>query len=130
MSDNEYVDVLLYSDDSSTRRHVMYSVGRRAAKGQPLIRWDETATAPAAIEKVQNGAYALMVLDGEAAKVGGMALGRQLKEEVFDCPPTLILIGRPEDTWLARWSMADGYVNAPYDPLQLQQAVAALLEEK
>ncbi len=34
------------------------------------------------------------ILDGEAAKSGGMGLCRQLKHEVFDCPPVLVLTGR------------------------------------
>ena len=67
------------------------------------------------------------VLDGEAAKVGGMAVCRQLKQEIYDCPPALVLTGRPQDAWLATWSLADGHVAAPYDPMELQQAVAALL---
>jgi len=124
---DEYVDVLLYSDDSSTRQSVMAAVGRRAAKGLPLIRWDETATGPAVVSKVERQRYALLVLDGEAAKVGGMALSRQLKQEIYRCPPILLLIARPQDEWLATWSLADGVVSAPYDPIELQEAVARLL---
>ncbi len=124
---DEHVDVLLYSDDVATRQAVMGAIGRRAGKGLPLIRWDETATADAVVRKVESNRYALLVLDGEAAKVGGMAVCRQLKQEIYDCPPALVLTGRPQDAWLATWSLADGHVAAPYDPMELQQAVAALL---
>ncbi len=87
MSDHdEYADVLLYSDDATTRQAVMGAIGRRAGKGLPLIRWDETATADAVVTKVESKPYALLVLDGEAAKVGGMAVCRQLKQEIYDCP--------------------------------------------
>jgi DNA-binding response OmpR family regulator len=128
MSDHdEYADVLLYSDDATTRQAVMGAIGRRAGKGLPLIRWDETATADAVVTKVESRPYALLVLDGEAAKVGGMAVCRQLKQEIYDCPPALVLTARPQDAWLATWSLADGYVAAPYDPRELQQAVASLL---
>jgi hypothetical protein len=39
----------------------------------------------------------------------------------------LVLIGRPDDAWLATWSRADGAVSHPVDPLRLPAAVAALL---
>ena len=124
---DEYVDVLLYSDDVATRQAVIGAIGRRAGKGLPLIRWDETATAAAVVSKVETKGYGLLVLDGEAAKVGGMAVCRQLKQEIDDCPPVLLLMGRPQDAWLATWSLADDQVPAPYDPIELQRAVAALL---
>lgn len=124
MSQKETVQVLLYSDDASTRRHVIDSVGRRAAKDVPAVEWDETATGPAVVGKVENGTYDLLVLDGEAAKVGGMALVKQLKNEIFECPPAVVLVGRPLDEWLAHWSQADGFVHAPYEPIALQEAIA------
>ena len=38
------VSIVVYSDDADTRREVLSSVGRRAGKGLPEIRWKETAT--------------------------------------------------------------------------------------
>ncbi|ROR71783.1 response regulator transcription factor [Bogoriella caseilytica] len=123
------VDLLLYSDDSTTRRHVIDAVGRRPGKGLPTVRWTEAATGVGAMTKIAAGDFALVVLDAEAAKTGGMALARQIKTEIFDAPPVLVLTGRPEDRWLATWSDADAVVPAPYDPMALQEAVAALLRE-
>ena len=123
----EPVDVLLFSDDASVRRAVIESIGRRAGKGAPPIQWDETATAEAVYDKVKSGDYALLVLDAEAAKVGGMAISRQLHVEVADCPPTLVLPARPQDAWLATWCEADAFVPAPYDPRVLQETIAGLL---
>ena len=45
-----------------------------------------------------------------------MGLCRQLKDEILRCPPILVLIGRPDDAWLATWSRADGAVSHPVDP--------------
>ncbi|MEE6274449.1 hypothetical protein [Georgenia wangjunii] len=123
----EVVDVLLYSDDVATREEVRRAVGRRAAKDLPLIRWTEAATHAGVVDKAGQGGFALLVLDGEAAKAGGMAISRQLKNELYACPPVLILTARPQDAWLAAWSQADGVVAAPLDPLELQEAVARLL---
>ncbi|GEL48269.1 response regulator transcription factor [Cellulomonas hominis] len=119
--------ILLYSDDVDTRAQVRLGVGRRLGRGAPDIEWVEAATAHAALEQAEAGGYDLFVFDGEAAKVGGMALARQVKDEVFGCPPVLVLTGRPQDAWLAAWSDADAVVSQPLDPIELQAAVAGLL---
>ncbi|GIG36653.1 response regulator [Cellulomonas pakistanensis] len=119
--------ILLYSDDVDTRAQVRLGVGRRLGRGEPDIRWAEVATPAAALEQAGTGTYDLLVLDGEAAKVGGMALARQVKDEVFRCPPVLVLTGRPQDAWLAAWSDADAVVSQPLDPVELHDAVAGLL---
>jgi len=119
--------ILLYSDHVDTREQVLLAVGRRLGKNQPLIRWVEVATEAAVISAMDGGLFDLLVLDGETGKVGGMGLCRQLKDEVFECPPVLVLTGRPQDAWLASWSYADGVVSRPLDPIEVQRAVADLL---
>jgi DNA-binding response OmpR family regulator len=76
------------------------------------------------------GGVDLAILDGEAAPIGGMGLCRQLKDEIFECPPVLVLIGRPQDAWLATWSRADGVVAHPLDAVVLADCVAALLRRR
>lgn len=125
----ETVDLLVYSDDVDTRQAVIRAVGRRPGKGLPLVRWTEAATREGAVRKVEEGDFALLVLDGEAAKSGGMAIARQLKTEIYQCPPVVMLTARAEDRWLATWSDAEAIVPAPYDPVALQEAVAGLLRE-
>lgn len=119
--------VLLYSDHVETREEVMLSVGRRISKDLPPIEWVERATGDAVVATVEEGGIDLLVLDGEAGKVGGLGLCRQLKDEIFRCPPVLVLIARPQDAWLASWSNADVVVSRPLDPFELQKAVAGLL---
>ncbi len=126
-TETEVVDVLLYSDDRATRDDVRRSIGRRAAADLPRIRWTEAATHDGVVAKATEGRFALLVLDGEAAKVGGMAVSRQLKNELYECPPVLLLTARPQDAWLATWAQADAIAQAPLDPLEIQQVVAALL---
>ena len=119
--------VLLYSDDRTVREQVRLAVGPRLSAGAPDITWTETATPAAVVDKVDNESWDLLVLDGEADQTGGMGLCRQLKNEIYECPPVLILTGRPADAWLASWSLADGVVSRPLDPVQVQRAVAELL---
>lgn len=119
--------VLLYSDHPHTRDAVMTGVGRRAAKDLAPIEWVQVATHAAVVTRVEAGGIDLLILDGEAGKSGGIGLCRQLKDEIFRCPPVLILLGRREDRWLAASAEPDGVVAAPLDPLELTDAVARLL---
>jgi DNA-binding response OmpR family regulator len=118
--------VQLYSDDITTRDAVRVNVGRRPARDVEVTSWRECATAPAVIEAVESSRFDVLVLDGESAPVGGLGLCRQLKSEIFECPPILVLTGRPQDGWLATWSLADLAVPHPLDPIALANAVAEL----
>jgi DNA-binding response OmpR family regulator len=120
------LSVLLYSDDIATRDAVRVAVGRRPARDVEVSTWLECATAAAVIEAVETGKYDLLVLDGEAGQTGGLGLCRQLKNEIFKCPPVLVLTGRPQDGWLAAWSQADLAVPHPLDPIAVADAVAEL----
>ena len=125
-SQTRQISVLLYSDDRTTRDAVRVTVGRRPARDVEVVSWRECATAAAVIEAVETTRFDVLVLDGEAAPVGGLGLCRQLKSEVFGCPPVLVLTGRPQDGWLATWSLADLAVPHPLDPIALAGAVAQL----
>jgi DNA-binding response OmpR family regulator len=122
--------ILLYSDDVDAREQVRLAVGRRLRRGAPDIEWVEVATAPAVISSTEAGGLDLLILDGEADKVGGMGLARQLKDEIYQCPPILVLTGRPQDAWLASWSNAEAVVSRPLDPVELHTAVASLVEAR
>ncbi|MEW2047051.1 hypothetical protein ACIBAH_01750 [Streptomyces sp. NPDC051445] len=122
--------VLVYSDDSNTREQVRLATGRRPAPDVPVVEFVECATAPAVVRELDRGGIDVVVLDGEAAPMGGMGLCRQLKDEVFRCPPVLLLIGRPQDAWLATWSRADAAVTLPVEPVEFAAALAALLRTK
>ena len=119
--------VLVYSDDRGTRAEVRRALGRRPAPGLPLLQYIECATEPAAVARMDRGGIDLAILDGEAVPAGGMGICRQLKDEIYRCPPILVLIGRREDAWLATWSRADAVVMHPLDPHRLAAAAAALL---
>ncbi|MBU7599497.1 hypothetical protein JGS22_018190 [Streptomyces sp. P38-E01] len=119
--------VLVYSDDASTREQVRLAVGRRPAADAPSVEYVECATLPAVLSELEKGGIDVCVLDGEAAPAGGMGVGRQIKDEIYNCPPVLLLIGRPQDAWLATWSRAEAVVAHPLDPVALADALAGLL---
>ncbi len=118
------IRVLLYSDDRSTRDEVRLAVGRRPSRDVEVSAWMECATPAAAEAAAKTKEYDLLILDGEAAPLGGLGMCRQFKHEIFDCPPIIVLTGRPQDDWLAAWSFADGAVPHPVDPMAMAKAVA------
>ncbi|MEU3728605.1 hypothetical protein AB0E81_04210 [Streptomyces sp. NPDC033538] len=122
--------VLVYSDDSNTREQVRLATGRRPAPDVPVVEFVECATAAAAIKELDKGGIDVCVLDGEAVPMGGMGLCRQIKDEVFRCPPVLLLIARPQDAWLATWSRAEAAVTLPVEPVEFAGALASLLRQK
>ena len=121
--------VLVYSDDVTVRNAVRTALGRRPAADLPLVAYEDFATEAALIRRIAAGGVDLAILDGEAVPSGGMGISMRMRREIHNAPPVLLLTGRPQDAWLATWSLADGHVAAPYDPMELQQAVAALLTE-
>ena len=124
--DEQVLTILLYASDRKTREDVRLALGRKVAADLPPIRVLEVATQPTLVSAMDAGGVDLAILDGEAAP-GGMGLCRQLKDEILRCPPVMLLIGRPDDAWLATWSRADGAVSHPVDPIRLPAAVAKLL---
>ena len=122
--------VLVYSDDRNVRRQVLASLGKRPDPDLPELEYTECATEPMVISQVDAQKFDLLILDGEAVPAGGMGIARQLKDEVFGCPPILVLIGRPQDAWLATWSRADAVVTHPLEPVALARAAAALLRRR
>ncbi|MGP3924037.1 hypothetical protein [Streptomyces sp. 8N616] len=122
--------VLVYSDDASTREQVRLATGRRPAPDLPQVEFVECATLPAVLSALEAGGIDVCVLDGEAVPAGGMGVSRQIKDEIFRCPPVLLLIGRPQDAWLATWSRADAAVTHPIDPVEFAEALAGLLRTR
>ena len=122
--------VLVYSDDVNTRQQVILALGRRPHPDLPELDYVEVATEPVVIQNMDAGGIALAILDGEAAPAGGMGIAKQLKDEIYQCPPVLVLTGRPQDAWLATWSRAEAAVPHPIDPIQLAEAVVGLLRSR
>lgn len=118
--------ILLYSSDRTVRENIRFTLGRKLADDLPPIRVLEVATQPAVLTAMDVGGIDLALLDGEAVP-GGIGMCRQLKDEIFPCPPVMVITGRRDDAWLATWCRADGVVPHPVDPIRLPEAVATML---
>ena len=127
------LSIVVYSDDLTVRAHIAAALGTSIAADLAPHTIVEFATGPALRLYVDNKARSadhgidLFILDGEAAPEGGMGVARQLKDELFNCPPVLVITARKEDAWLATWSRAEANVLHPIDPFTLAHTVADLL---
>ena len=125
--------IVLYSDDSSVRDAVIGALGNRVASDMAEHVIHQFATAAAlrlfvdSKKPESESPIDLFILDGEAVPEGGLGMARQLKDEVFHCPPVMVINGRKEDAWLAAWSRAEANVLHPIDPFTLAHTVADLL---
>jgi DNA-binding response OmpR family regulator len=122
--------VVVYSHDADTRAEMKLAIGRRPAPDVPEAEIVEVATAPALFRLLDAGSVDVMVLDGEAQPVGGMGVSRQATDEIYNCPPVLLIIARADDRWLATWSRADAVVSHPIDPVALARELAALMRSR
>ena len=121
--------VLVFSHRPEVRDAVRMSVGRRPAADVGPLTWIECSTGDEVVAAVDRGGIDLCILDGEAQPTGGLALARQLDQEVHDRPAVCVLIAREADRWLAHWSRAEGTLPFPVDPLVAPGVVADLLRE-
>jgi DNA-binding response OmpR family regulator len=121
--------VLVYSHRPEVRDAVRTAVGRRPAADVGPLTWVEVETGDEVVNTIDLGGIDLCILDGEAQPTGGLALSRQLNEEVADRPAVCVLIARQPDRWLAHWSRADGTLPLPVDPLTAPRVIADLLRE-
>lgn len=106
------------------------ALGKRLHPDLPKLNCVEVATAPVVIQQMDAGGIDLAILDGEATPTGGMGLAKQLKDELAQCPPIVVLTGRADDAWLAKWSRAEAALPHPVDPIRLSHTVLGLLRTR
>jgi DNA-binding response OmpR family regulator len=124
------MNVVVYSHDADVRAQIKLAIGTRPAMDVPEATIIEVATEPALFRLLDAGGVDVMVLDGEAQPAGGMGVCRQAKDEIYNCPPVLLVVGRADDGWLATWSRADAVISHPIDPVVLAHSLADLMRAR
>ncbi len=127
MTDDNTVDVLLFSDDIDTRKAVIDGIGLRPSKDSPSVNWVECATRFGVLEAMKDHEFAALVLDGNAQKEGGMAIAREVEGAYSTVPPIVMITARQQDDWLASWAGAAATVPEPIDPITLQETLSTAL---
>ena len=122
--------IIVYSDDKTVRHAVISALGTKLSGEVSAHKIVEFATAPALRQYVDDKKKVdLFILDSEAVPEGGMGIAHQLRDEMADCPPIMVIIQRSPDKWLAKWSGADAVVTHPIDPFTLGKSVLDLLKK-
>jgi DNA-binding NarL/FixJ family response regulator len=128
MTERSYT-VLLYSDDPQVRERMRLAIGTHPAKDL-TVRFVETATYAETVRIIDDDDADLLVLDGEATPAGGIGIARQLKDEVPDAPPTIVVIARAADRWLAAYARVEATLVHPLDPVLTGRTVAEMLRQR
>ena len=121
--------IVVYSDDQSVRAAISAALGKKLPGEVREHMVVDFATADALrLYLGEKRKVDLFILDGEAVPEGGLGLAHALKDELIECPPIMVIIQRPQDSWLAKWSGADSVISHPIDPFTLGSKVAELLQ--
>ena len=91
----------------------------------------EVRTPQRGLALLDEGEHSFDVILGDADThpTGGFHLARELRARQTDgrdVPPIVLLIARPQDQYLARWSQADAWIVKPVDPFDLVEVLEAL----
>lgn len=131
VSSDRPLRVLVYSDDRDVRQAVLRALGPRPHPDLPPLEFVEAATQAVVLQHLDEARAShrvdLVILDGESVPVGGLGIARQIKDEVFQAPPVVVVTGRPGDAWLAHWSRADAVASHPIDPLTFAETVIGVV---
>ncbi|HSK96542.1 MAG TPA: hypothetical protein VK891_08005 [Euzebyales bacterium] len=91
----------------------------------------EVRTPQRGLAVLDEGEHTFDVILGDADThpTGGFYLVREIRERQTDgrqLPPVVLLIARPQDDYLAKWSQADAWILKPVDPFDLAEVLEAL----
>jgi CheY-like chemotaxis protein len=91
----------------------------------------EVRTPQRGVALIDEGeSFDVVVGDADTAPTGGFFLAREIKARVQmgrDMPPVVLLLARPQDSFLSDWSQADAFVAKPVDPFDLRQVLDAVV---
>ena len=123
----EVTSILVFSHRAKVREAIKMAIGSRPAPDLGRVTYRDAATIEDVLNLVDHEKIDLAILDGEAQPTGGMGISRQLKNELKECPPIILVLRRADDRWLATWSQADAVLVHPLDPLAAAETVADVL---
>jgi DNA-binding response OmpR family regulator len=107
--------ILVVSEDRRMLDFVRSSVGSDAV-------YEFAANGKEALQVTLDQDPDVVVTDETTEPFGGFGLSRELKM-LAEPPRVIVLLERAQDTWLAKWSGADGWLVRPIDPFELAELV-------
>jgi DNA-binding response OmpR family regulator len=81
-----------------------------------------------ALELAKEGGYDVILLDEMMPKMNGLAVCRQYLTEVNNPVPVIFLSAKSQESDIREFrNLATGYISKPFDPMQLNQQISAVL---
>jgi DNA-binding response OmpR family regulator len=125
------VKALLVSWDPKTREMMRLAVAGIERQGMGPTTFVEEPDGRRGIRRAWQELPDVVVADEITSRAGAFALARDLRGADRPFPGSIvILLDRPHDVWLARWSGADAWFVKPVDPFALASRVVELVTMK
>jgi DNA-binding response OmpR family regulator len=118
--------ILLVAVTPHARERLRLALERLEATGEELA-FEEADNGNDALAIAEARHPDLVVVEVGVTPYGAFGLTRDLKAMPELACPVIVILERPQDEWLARWSGADALVTRPVDPFALAQVAAKLL---
>jgi CheY-like chemotaxis protein len=122
------VKTLLVAREPAFRERLRLALERLEATGES-VEFHEAADGNQAMAVAERVHPDLVVVEVGPSPYGAFGLTRDIKSFEDLAAPVIVILERPQDEWLGRWSGADALVNRPVDPFALAQVAARLVEE-
>ena len=123
------IKVLLVASDQRVRERLRLALERLEVTGEE-VEFLEVADGNDAIAVAEARHPDLVVVEVGVTPYGAFGVARDVKASPEVACPVVVVLERPQDDWLARWSGADALVNRPIDPFALAQVARRLVEER
>jgi DNA-binding response OmpR family regulator len=123
------IKVLLVASDQRVRERLRLALERLEVTGEE-VDFLEVSDGNQALTVAEASHPDLAVVEVGVTPYGAFGLARDIKAAPELSCPVIIVLERPQDEWLARWSGADAMVNRPIDPFQLATVARRLVEER
>ena len=125
------VDVLLVSPDARSRELMALTVRSIERRSGRELRFRAAANGDLGTRVALRDRPEMIVADELASRAGAFSLAKTLRDDRVPYTGVIvILLERPQDAWLARWSGADAWFVKPPDPFEVADRVWDLLEQK
>jgi CheY-like chemotaxis protein len=125
------IKVLLVASAQRVRERLRLAL-ERLESGDPAdeVQFLETGNGNDATVLAETRRPDLVVVEVGVTPYGAFGITRDIKGSPETACPVIIVLERPQDEWLARWSGADALVNRPADPFALAQVAGRLIQER
>ena len=125
------VKVLLTSASDSVKESMRLAVAGIERRLGERLEFLEASNGERGLALARKFLPEVILADEIQSRAGAFALAKDLRDQL---PPyegvIVILLDRPHDAWLARWSGADAWFVKPADPFALADRVLEALESR